>query len=340
MESGDNPVLFVSLTGDESIMLFDLDGETGAPTLRATSSAHGPTGPLFLHPDKDKLLAAHVGSTTLASFNLDRSSGALSLISKVDTGISTPAQSITDRAGRFLFTAYYGGGGLTVHRLGEDGSIGELVQRIDTGIKAHCFQLDASERFAFVPHVCPTNKTCQFRLDIESGQLTPNEPAEVAPPDDNTGPRHLCFSNDGDTAYIVNEQGNTVTAHRFDEEEGTLTIFQHLDSLPPGADRSGHTAHIEMHPNSKWVYASNRGHDSIVGFNVDSDGSLSPFGHFPVPSSPRSFNVDPSGRFLYCAGESAGRLVVFRVDPESGGLERMDEFDVGKSPFWVMTAQL
>ena len=95
-----------------------------------------------------------------------------------------------------------------------------------------------------------------------------------------------------------------------------------------------------MHPNGKWVYASNRGHESIVGFNVDSDGSLSPFGHFSVPPSPRSFNVEPSGRFLYCAGESAGRMVIFGVDQESGGLEPMDEFDVGKSPFWVMAAEL
>jgi 6-phosphogluconolactonase len=333
-------VLFVSLTGDEAIKLFDLDTDSGALSLRATSSAHGPTGPLFLHPAKDKLLLAHVGSSTLASLGLDRDSGELTLINKVDTGFGTPAHLVTDRAGRFLLTAFYGGGGLTVHRLGADGSIGELVQRIDTGIKAHCIQLDPSERFVFVPHVCPNNKTSQFRFDGESGQLTPNEPAEVVPPDYNTGPRHLTFSNDGDTVYIVNEQGNTVTAHRFDEESGTLTRFQHLDTLPGGVDRSGHTAHIEMHPNSRWVYASNRGHDSIVGFEVDSDGSLSPFGHFPVPSSPRSFNAEPGGRFLYCAGESAGRLVTFRVDQGSGALAKVDELEVGKSPFWVMVAQL
>ncbi len=340
MASGENATIFVSLTGDESIKLFDIDSESGALTLRATSSAHGPTGPLFLHPNKDKLFAAHVGSTTLASFDLDRESGELALINKIDTGLSTPAQTITDSAGRFLLTAYYSGGGLTVHRIGEDGSIGDLVQRIDTGIKAHCIQLDASERFAFVPHVCPTNKTSQFRFDAENGQLKPNEPPEVTPPDDNTGPRHLCFSNDGDVAYIVNEQGNTVTAHRFDEESGTLTIFQHLDSLPPDADRSGHTAHIEIHPSGKWVYASNRGHDSIVGYHVDADGSLSPFGHFPVPSSPRSFNAEPSGRFLYCAGESAGRMVTFSVDQKSGELQRVGECEVGKSPFWVMAVTL
>ena len=335
-----NTVLFVSLTGDEAIKLFDVDADSGALSLRATSNAHGPTGPLFLHPDKDKLLLAHVGSSTLASLNLDRASGEMTLINKVDTGFGTPAHLITDRGSQFLLTAYYGGGGLTVHRLGADGSIGELVQRIDTGIKAHCIQLDASERFVFVPHVCPNNKTSQFRFDGESGQLTPNEPAEVAPPDDNTGPRHLCFSNDGDTVYIVNEQGNTATAHRFDEDSSTLTMFQHLDTLPAGADRSGHTAHIEMHPSGKWVYASNRGHDSIVGFDVDHDGSLSPFGHFSVPSSPRSFNVEPSGRFLYCAGESAGRMKIFSVDQDSGSLEPVDEFDVGKSPFWVMAAEL
>ncbi|MBV7339930.1 lactonase family protein [Chloroflexi bacterium TSY] len=304
------PVVFVSLTGDEQIKLYDLDPQSGALQLRSTSNAHGPSGALYLHPSGNVMLVAHVESTTLASFRLDRDSGELTLINKVDTGIGIPAHLITDRAGRFLLTAYYGGGGITVHRLGADGAIQELVQYVDTGEKAHAVLATPGDRFVFVPHVCPTNKTSQFRFDNESGLLSPNDPAELAPPDDDTGPRHICFRPQGDVAYIVNEQGNTVTAHHFDAEQGTLARFQHISTLPADYTEGGSTAHVEVHPNGRWAYASNRGHDSIVGYNIDAGGALSPFGHFAVPASPRSFNTDPTGAYLYCAGEAANKMGV------------------------------
>jgi 6-phosphogluconolactonase len=333
-------VVFVSLTGDEQIKLYDLDLPSGALQLRSVSNAHGPSGALCLHPSGKVMLVAHVLSTTLASFHFDANSGDLTLINKVDTGIGIPAHLITDRSGRFLITAYYGGGGVTVHRLGADGAIQELVQYINTGEKAHAVLAAAMDRFVFVPHVCPTNKTCQFRFDSTSGLLTPNNPAELAPPDDNTGPRHICLGPQGDVAYIVNEQGNTVTAHRFDAERGTLTIFQNISTLPADYTEGGNTAHIEVHPNRKWVYASNRGHDSIVGFNMAADGALSPFGYFSVPASPRSFNIDPTGAYLYCAGEAANRMTAFRVDAATGALHPLAEYEVGQSPFWVMVTTL
>ena len=333
-------IVLVSLTGDEQIRLYDLDPASGALQLRSTGEAHGPSGALFLHPSGSVLLTAHVESTTLASLRFDAASGELTLINTVDTEIGTPAHLITDRAGRFLLTAYYGGGGVTVHRLGDDGAIGELVQYVDTGEKAHSILLAAEDRFAFVPHVCPTNKTCQFRFAGESGLLTPNDPGELAPPDAETGPRHICFRPQGDVAYIVNEQGNTVTAHRFDAEAGTLEIFQNTSTLPPDYAQGGATAHVEVHPNGRWAYASNRGHDSIVGFNIAADGALSPFGHFPVPASPRSFNIDPSGTYLYCAGEAADTMTAYRVDAATGELHPLADYAVGKQPFWVMVTAL
>jgi 6-phosphogluconolactonase len=333
-------VVFVSLTGDQQIKLYDLDPNSGALQLRSTSNAHGPSGALCLHPSKKVVLAAHVGSTTLASFHLDVNSGELTLINRVDTGIGIPAHLITDGRGRFLLTAYYGGGGVTVHRLGDDGAIEQLVQYINTGEKAHAILLAAADRFVFVPHVCPTNKTCQFRFDSESGLLVSNDPAELSPPTEQTGPRHICFRPQGDVAYIVNEQGNTVTAHRFDAEHGTLEIFQNISTLPLDYTEGGATAHVEVHPNGKWVYASNRGHDSIVGFNIDPGGALSPFGHVSVPASPRSFNIDPTGEYLYCAGEAANIMTCYRVDTASGELHALADYAVGKQPFWVMATPL
>ncbi|MEZ4860290.1 MAG: beta-propeller fold lactonase family protein [Caldilineaceae bacterium] len=329
-------MLLVSLTGDEQIKLYDLDQASGVLHLRTVSNAHGPSGALCFHPNGKVLYDAHVESTTLVSFHFDATSRELSLINKVDTGIETPAHLVTDRAGRFLLTAYYTGGGITVHRLEDDGAIGELVQYINTGAKAHAVLATPDARFIFVPHVCPTNKTSQFRFDPATGHLTSNDPAELAPPDDNTGPRHSCWGPQGDVAYIVNEQGNTVTAHHFDATQGTLSSFQHLSTLPAGYTEGGHTAHIEVHPNGQWLYASNRGHDSIAGFTIAADGSLTPFGHYAVPASPRSFNIEPSGAYLYCAGEAAARMTAYRIDQSTGALAPFADYAVGEKPFWVM----
>ena len=333
------PVVFVSLTGDEQVKVYDQDRDTGSLTLRSTSDAHGPSGALCLHPSGNLVYDAHVESTTLAAFRLDTGSGELTLVNKVDTGIGIPAHLVTDRRGRFLLTVYYGGG-ITVHRLGADGAIGELVQYVNTGEKAHAVLLAVEDRYVIVPHVCPTNKTSQFRFDAVTGMLTPNDPAVLDPPDAETGPRHICFRPAGDVAYIVNEQGNTVTAHRFDADRGTLTIFQNVSTLPDGYEEGGFTAHVEVHRNGKWAYASNRGHDSIVGFNVAEDGALTAFGHVPVPASPRSFNIDPDGRFLYCAGEAAGVMTAYRVDQSDGSLHPIRDYTVGDKPFWVMATTL
>ena len=183
MTAQDQPVVFVSLTGDEAIKLYDLDPQSGALELRATSPAHGPSGALFLHPTRPVLYDAHVMSTTLASFHLDTTSGELTLINKVDTRNRHPRPPDYRRrrslsANGLLRT----GGGVTVHRLGDDGAIGDLVQRIDTGPKAHAVLLTEGERFVFVPHVYPNNKTSQFRFDASTGQLSPNDPPVLAPP--------------------------------------------------------------------------------------------------------------------------------------------------------------
>ena len=314
-------VVFVSLTGDQQIKCYDLDLNSGTLELRSTSNAHGPAGALYLHPSGKVMLIAHVESTTLASFRLDTSSGRLALINKINTGIDIPAHLITDCTGRFLLTAYYGGGGVTVHRLGDDGTIDEQIQYIDTGEKAHAIHAVDEDRFVFVPHVCPTNKTSQFRFDCKSGLLSPNDLAELSPPDDQTGPRHICFRPQGDVAYIVNEQGNTVTAHRYDAKTGTLKIFQNISTLPPNYTEGGATAHVEVHPNGKWVYASNRGHDSIAAYRIGKAGKLTLVEIIPsLGKGPQNLAVTPDGRHLICANMPSNNVVIFQIDGKSGKL--------------------
>ena len=338
--AGSNYV-FVALTGDEQIRAYSRDSATGALELKETRSAHGKIGSLHLHPSKDVMYGAHVGTSHLSSYRLDRSTGTLTHINTVDAEKMVPALAITDNVGRFLITSYYSGGGVTVHRLRDDGSIGDLAQYVATGEKAHAVLIDESDRFVFVPHVCPNNQTFQFRFDSVTGELTPNDPPKLAAPDDNSGPRHMCFGPGRDVVYTVNEQGNHVTAQHFDANRGTLEIFQHVPTLPSGYDEESACAHVEVHPNGKWLYASNRGPgDTIVGYDIANNGTIEAMGHFPVPSSPRSFNIDPSGRFCYCAGEQADRMHSFAVNQDTGQLEPLDEYDVGSSPFWVLALDL
>ena len=177
-------VLFVAQTVDELISIYDIDPETGALELLANNDSHGPVGPLCLHPSGEVLLAANAGSSALTSFRLDGHS--LTLINQVDTGIAAPAHLITDRNARYLLSAHYTGGGITVRGLAEDGTIGEQLQHLQTGEKAHSVVASPDDRFVFVPHVCPTNRTAQLRFDRSTGHLTPNHPAELAAPDETT----------------------------------------------------------------------------------------------------------------------------------------------------------
>ena len=229
-------VVFVSLTGDEEIKLYDIDSQTGALSLRTTSDAHGPSGALFLHPTLDVLYDAHVESTTLASFQLDKSTGQLTRINQVDTGIGIPAHLVTDRTGRFLLTAYYGGGGITVHRLGADGSIDEQLQHIDTGPKAHAVYITPDNRFVFVPHVCPTNKTCQYRFDAETGLLSPNEPFELAPPRQKYRPApYLLWPKWRDRLYHqrAGQYGHGASLRRRNRHAGEIPTPLDLAGGPP-----------------------------------------------------------------------------------------------------------
>ncbi|MDA0337575.1 MAG: beta-propeller fold lactonase family protein [bacterium] len=330
-------LVFVALTGDEQIKTYSLDLDSGALALRTTSEAHGPIGSLHLHRNSGIMYGAHVGSSALSSYCMDPDTGSLTHINTVVTGFDTPALAVTDATGRFLLTSYYTGGGITVHAINDDGAIGALVQRLETGEKAHSVLFDATNRFVFVPHVCPNNRTAQFLFDAASGMLSPNDPAEVIPDETHTGPRHMCFGPGGDVVYTVNEQGNTITAQHFDATQGTLAPFQTISTLPDGYTEDSFTAHIEIHPKGKWIYASNRGPESsIAGFDIAADGTLKPCGHFAVPSSPRSFNIDPTGHFCYCTGEGDGQLRSFRVNQTTGSLQQLAEFGVGKSPFWTM----
>ena len=199
-------------------------------------------------------------------------------------------------------------------------------------------QTDPSNRFAFVPHISGgtgPNAIFQFRFDAETGHITPNSPARVEM-DGELGPRHFCFHPNKDILYFSDEQGCSVTGYNFDSEAGTLSAFQTISTLPEGYEERNSCSQIQIAPSGKFLYAPNRGHNSIACFSVNADsGALAAIGHADSEAVPRAFSIDPSGRFLYAAGLDTGRLAAYRIEGD-GTLTRFASYDVGEEPMWVL----
>jgi 6-phosphogluconolactonase len=331
-------VMYVSLQADDKIARFAMDAATGDLTLEEELKVPGGPAPIAVDPARRFLYVARRGERKISSFRIDEGSRALSMIGTVDLP-TDPCYISTDRKGRFLLAAYYEGRGVSVHRIGDDGAaLDPPVERLETARGAHCVQTDPSNRFAFVPHIAGRgpNEIWQFRFDEAMGRLTPNAPPKVVPPEP-VGPRHYCFHPQKDVVYFSNEQGCSVTAYRFDRAAGTLAPLQTVSTLPPGYGGQNSCAQIRITPNGRFLYAPNRGHNSIACFSVDAaTGLLTSRGQVAAEPVPRAFNIDPAGTFLYAAGLESGRLTAYHIDADSGVLRPFKTYTVGARPMWVM----
>ncbi|MCM2369724.1 beta-propeller fold lactonase family protein [Aporhodopirellula aestuarii] len=237
-------------------------------------------------------------------------------------------------SGDFLISCYYSTGQVTVHRIVGEGRLSDdPVQTLQLDERAHGITIDPSGWFVFVAHTRP-NCITQLRMDVRTGQLTPNEPAKLVRAGI-VGPRHLWFHPTENFVYGSNEQGKSVSVYRLDSQSGTLSELQTLSSVPDDFEGPGSTSHIEGHPSGKYVYVANRGHGSIAAFSVDSgSGKLTLMHRAPTGATARSFSLSPDGRFLVASGQRSGRLHCYRIDDE-GKLTATDSVDAGRSPWWV-----
>lgn len=327
--------VYISNAGSEYLSHFLMDETTGKLEPRDDIQLEGSPGAVATNADQSRMYIALRSQQRLASYEVDRSSGGLKMTgaTALDEG---PPYIYTDDTDGYLLASYYGGGYITVHRIEADGTLSDApLQQLETGIRAHSIQTDRSNRFAFVPHTNPTNAIYQFKFDASSGALTPNDPPFIQP-ETPEGPRHFVFHPQLDVLYSVNENGSTVSAHRFDPERGTLASFQVISTLPDGFDGSDNTcAEIQVAPDGKHLYASNRGHDSLALFAVGQDGALEARDHFPTEATPRFFELDPTGAYVYSVGQGSGRLASYQIDAASGALTPLETHPVGESPLWV-----
>ncbi len=305
---------------------------------------------LAVHPDHHFLYAVNeVGqfqgkpAGSASAFAINPQSGQLTLLNQASTVGSGPCHVIVDKAGKNLLLANYGGGSVAVIPIQTDGRLGEasaFVQHSGSSVNperqkaphAHSIVLDAANRFAFVADL-GLDKILVYRFDPAKGSLTANEPsfASVKP---GSGPRHFAFTPDGRFAYVINEIECTLTAFRYDAQRGELKEVQTVSTLPEGLSvPPGYsTAEVEVHPSGKFLYGSNRGHDTIAVFAIArKKGTLTPVEHVSTRGkTPRHFAIDPTGKYLLAANQDSNTVVVFRIDPKTGRLSPTGQMlDVG-----------
>jgi len=322
----------------EGIYLISLDPATGA--LAHISKTVGVDNPsyLALHPGGHYLYAVNEvddyqdrESGAVSAFAIDEETGELTFLNQEPTNGSAPCHNTVDATGRYVLCANYGGGSVSMHPIKADGSldkISDFVQHVGKSVNpqrqqephAHSFTIAQNNRYAYA---CDLGKDqiLIYELDLEQGKLLPNEPA-YGQSHKGAGPRHFAFHPNGKIAYIINELDSTVTVFRYTDITGGLDAIQTISTLPKEFQERSHCADIHVHPTGKFVYGSNRGHDSIAIFTVDqTTGKLTASGHQSTGGNvPRNFAIDPSGSFLLTANQNSDNVVVFRINLATGEL--------------------
>jgi len=304
--------------------------------------------PSFLALDRtgQYLYTVHGTLGGITAFRIDRQTGRLTQISHQAT-MMNPVHLAADATNRYMIVANLGSNVLALHALHADGTLGPMFGSVmppqhksETGQvqkpKPHQCTLDPSGRYIVVPDK-GVDRVFVYR--ISEGKLVLNDtPSAVAQP--GAGPRHVDFHPKGSWAYVVNELNSTITAYHFDAQSGALTTLQTLSTLPPDFKDKNKPAEVYVTPNGKFVYASNRGHNSLAIFAIDPlRGTLTLHGWEPTQGrTPRYFCLDPTGTFLYAANENGHNVVTFQVDQENGKLTPTGQVVSVGSPVCIVFA--
>lgn len=281
----------------------------------------------------------------VGSYTLDTKTGELKLVNMEGSVGSGPCHIVCDAKAKHVLVANYGGGSVAVLPIGEGGKLGEasaFVQHKGSSVNksrqsephAHSINLDQANQFAIVADL-GLDKVLVYKYDAVKGTITPNDPAslELAGGD---GPRHFAFHPKLPYAYVNNELSSSVTALKYSAEKGTFTKLNTLSTLPQPT-KGNSTAETVVHPNGKFVYVSNRGHNSIAIFAVNQDtGELKALGHQGKGIKvPRNFNIDPTGKYMLVCNQDGNSVIVFKVNQDTGLLQPTEEIAEVGSPVCV-----
>lgn len=322
----------------EGIYVYSMDMSSGI--LKFASKATGLSNPSFLaiHPQKPYLYAvnevsefAGKPSGAVSAFAIDEKTGELTFLNQQSSHGSGPCHMSVDKTGRCVFVANYGGGSVSILPIGSDGQLGkatDFVKHHGSSVNpkrqekahAHSVTLSPDNCYAFVADL-GLDKIMVYQLALTTGKLKPNDKPWIKVKA-GAGPRHFDFHPTGVYAYLINELNNTLTAFTYDGTRGMLREIQTISTLPEDFEDTSYCADVHVSPSGRFVYGSNRGHDSIVIFAIDENtGQLTYVDHEPTQGkNPRNFAIDSTGTFLLVANQDTDTIVTFRIDSETGKL--------------------
>jgi 6-phosphogluconolactonase len=341
---GDKFWLYIgTYTGAKSKGIYRCEFDAATGKLSAPELAAEVRNPTFLaiHPSNRFLYAVgeHAnfegkkGTGAVHAYSLEAKTGALTPLNTQSSGGDGPCHLVVDRSGKNVLVANYGGGSVEVLPLGVDGKLAEATSFIQhTGTvadskrqgkpHAHSINVDAGNRYAVAADL-GLDKLIVYKFDAAKGTLTPNDPPATATAPV-SGPRHFAFHPNGKLAFAINEIDLTLTAFAYDADKGVLKPLATVSTLPKGEMRnpSQSTAEVVVHPSGKFVYGSNRGHNTIAAFALDEKtGELTLIGHEGEGiKTPRNFNIDPTGHWLLVGNQSGDNVRVFHIDERTGKL--------------------
>ncbi|HEY4983753.1 MAG TPA: lactonase family protein [Verrucomicrobiae bacterium] len=312
--------------------LAHFDPDTGALTKPEFLLEVSAPAFFVIHPDGQHLYTCNSGNPGgVSAYEIEPRNGQLKFLNRVPAGGADTSYVSLDQTARYVFAANYQGGNIAVFALKPDGSIGDrtaFVQHTGSSVNpqrqthpyAHSIIADPSNRFVLAANL-GVDKVFVYHFNEKDGSLQTNDPpfATVKP---GSGPRHVKFHPNGRWVYVISEIASTVTAFNWNSTNGTLTEFQTVSALPDDFKGTSTCAEIEVHPKGKFLYASNRGHDSLAVFAIDqATGKLTLVEHVSSGGkTPRNFAFDPTGKWILCSNHGSDNAVVFRVDESTGKL--------------------
>jgi 6-phosphogluconolactonase len=333
----------------QGIYLFEMDPATGTLVQREMFPNNSNPAWLAFDPSRTHLYSANeisnfqgTGCGSVSAYSIDRASGHLTLLNTVSSEGAGPAHLSVHPSGKFVLVANYHGGTVAVLPIQPDGELGDATQVThDIGTigqphaasapagsfaisghdkpHAHMIQADPGGRYVMASDL-GLDLIFIWKFDAENGKLTPGNPASISLPSGD-GPRHFTFHPSGRWFYSLQEEGSTLVTYDYDPAMGTLKAKQTISSLPQGFKGTNFTSEIMVSPDAKFIYAANRLHDSIAWFSISAEGTLTFAGEeWTRGDYPRSFNIDPTGNYLYSCNQRADAITTYRINRRTGAL--------------------
>jgi len=337
---------YTDKTDSKGIYAFDFDPSSGRLTpLGLATEASNPSW-VVIHPNGKWAYAANESGkqSAISAFSIDAGSAKLTLLNKLPAAGEDPCYLSFDKTGKYLFVANYTSGNVVVFPILPDGKLGQhtsVVKDAGTlgpnkerqeGPHAHWIESSPDNRFVFVADL-GLDRILSYRFDATKGMLTPNKPA-FKPLAAGAGPRHAALSPGGDYFYVLSEINSTVTTFAYAPDHDVFGYLGVVPMLPINFEGRNEAAEIAIHPSGKWLFASNRGKDSIAVFSIaPATGKLQAAGDYLTGGKePRHFAIDPSGRFVLAENQNSNSIVVFRINPETGALSEVSATEGVPSP--------